>query len=779
MRLFSSPFLPSLALAGGLIFVADHAAQAQSIPSFGGPQMSFGRRDFGPRDTDRGPSRIFTPSQKGMTRDSNGAPPTREGKGLSGRPLLKSGPDVQSDSARPWKKPGREMQTDVVKRGGPKQDRETNSDALKRGRPKLDSETYGDVIKRGGQKSQRETNSDNPKGPWPKGPLQKPDRTTNGDNPRGPWTKPGKATNSDNPKGPWPKPEQATSNDNPKGPGSRPGNNTNPRPGCGGQGSGPILRSTGAGCQPPVIVVDPVPPVRPPVYDPPVRPPVIVVDPIPPGCGGQTPGTILRRAAPGCPPIIVVDPVPPVYDPPVRPPVYDPPARPPVIVVDPLPPFVPQPPTIIVDPLPPSGPPPRNVVTQEEGPAPRQRPQARRTPAATPPNFTRTLAPFPPRRDYLAAEQQLFRPAEVLVMVQGPEPDATAARLAQSFNLVVEESQAFALLEGSQMYRFSIPDNRAVEGVVAAMANSPGVSMTLPNFYHFLQGSTGKEALTLQYALPKLRVPDTQDLASGRGITVAVIDSGVDAEHPVFKRANITVFDAIDGGIKDPDQHGTAIAGIIAGRGDVNGIAPGAKILAVRAFAPERLGAAPSTTSMTLARATDIAFARGARIFNMSFAGPKDPLLLALIDAAHGKGAVFVAAAGNQGPTAPPAYPAAHSKVIAITATDEVDALYAQANRGGYVAIAAPGVDILAPVTGKGLDYLSGTSFAAAHISGIIALLMERNPKLAPDDIHEILVEAAHDLGTVGRDEDFGAGLADAYGALILAGPEMQSSINQ
>jgi subtilisin family serine protease len=173
--------------------------------------------------------------------------------------------------------------------------------------------------------------------------------------------------------------------------------------------------------------------------------------------------------------------------------------------------------------------------------------------------------------------------------------------------------------------------------------------------------------------------------------------------------------------------------------------------------------------------------AKGARVVNMSFAGPRDDLLISLIDAAYDKGIVFIAAAGNQGPTAPPAYPAAYEKVIGITATDEDDGLYAMANRGNYISVAAPGVDILVPVVGNALDYMSGTSFAAAHISGIAALLMERNPKLGPEDIRQLLLSTAHNLGQAGYNADFGAGLADAYGAVSMAvGPKVQSSsINQ
>jgi subtilisin family serine protease len=381
--------------------------------------------------------------------------------------------------------------------------------------------------------------------------------------------------------------------------------------------------------------------------------------------------------------------------------------------------------------------------------------------------FRPTTAPMPPRRN--PAPRQRFRARELLVTVQGAQPDAVAGRLARSFNLVMRESRGFALLQDRRVYRFSIRDNRGMDNLRAAIANVPGVAQTSPNYYHYLQGEMGGDAGWMQYALPKLRIPDTLELASGRGVTVAVIDSGVDIKHPALKGADIAYYDATDNTVKDPDMHGTAIAGIIAGKGDVQGIAPGVKMLAIRAFASEELGVSPTTTSLAMARAMDIAVARGAKIINMSFAGAEDPLMTSLIEAAHAKGVVCIAAAGNQGPDAPPAYPAANDKVIGITATDEKDGLYDMANRGAYVSVAAPGVDILVPVTGEALDYMSGTSFAAAHITGIVALLLERNPKLTPDQVRDILSQAAHDLGKPGQDDEFGAGLADAYGTVTRA----------
>jgi subtilisin family serine protease len=217
-----------------------------------------------------------------------------------------------------------------------------------------------------------------------------------------------------------------------------------------------------------------------------------------------------------------------------------------------------------------------------------------------------------------------------------------------------------------------------------------------------------------------------------------------------------------------PDYHGTAVAGIIRSHGLVEGAAPESKILAVRAFRAGGERAFPETTTHILITAVDWAVRNGARVLNMSFIGAHDPALQQVLHAANQKGVVVVAAAGNGGPGAPPVYPGAYRGVIAVTAVDEADRRYEHANRGSYVAVAAPGVDILAPVERGGYAYVSGTSFAAAYVSGIAALLLERDPNLDPKSVADLLATAAEDLGPVGRDDDFGAGRVDAYASLKL-----------
>jgi subtilisin family serine protease len=249
---------------------------------------------------------------------------------------------------------------------------------------------------------------------------------------------------------------------------------------------------------------------------------------------------------------------------------------------------------------------------------------------------------------------------------------------------------------------------------------------------------------------------------------VAVIDSGIDAEHPELHG---TVEDSFDpaGGDGSPHAHGTSVAGAIVAQARLTGVAPSARILAVRAFDPTS-GSAEGTT-FNILKGLEWSVAKGARVINMSFAGPQDPILARVLAAARKRGIVLIAAAGNAGPKSPPLFPASDPNVIAVTATDADDRLFQGSNRGHHVAVAAPGVNLLLPIPGGSYAMNTGTSFAAAHIAGIAALVLEREPELTPDSVRRVLLSTARDLGPAGRDKDFGAGLADAFEALrSLAG---------
>ena len=155
---------------------------------------------------------------------------------------------------------------------------------------------------------------------------------------------------------------------------------------------------------------------------------------------------------------------------------------------------------------------------------------------------------------------------------------------------------------------------------------------------------------------------------------------------------------------------------------------------------------------------------------NMSFTGPLDPLLERIITAATEKGVILVAAAGNKGRKPPRSIRQPILEVIAVTATDEKDRPYEKANHGNYINIGAPGVDIVAPALKGSYGLSSGTSMAAAHVSGVVALLLERDPNLSATQIRTILASSARKPPKPFGEEAIGAGILDAASAVGQGG---------
>jgi subtilisin family serine protease len=358
---------------------------------------------------------------------------------------------------------------------------------------------------------------------------------------------------------------------------------------------------------------------------------------------------------------------------------------------------------------------------------------------------------------------------EVLVTVARTTLDAVDDAVGRSHGLQLLERRIIPLVD-RKVLRYRIADGRPVAALLAALRTDARVFDPQPNYYyrHQQDGSPGSRGTSLQYALAKMDALRAQTLARGRGALVAVIDSGADATHPDVASAIVDSFDAVGTAATGVDPHGTAIAGIIAANEILRGVAPDARLLNVRAFAPSGPERASAATTFDLLRGIDWALARRARVLNMSFTGPRDALLERGIVAAGDRGAIIVAAAGNAGANAPAAYPAAYAPVIAVTATDFADRRYRLANQGRYIALAAPGVDIVAPSGDHAHQMLSGTSFAAAHVSGIIALMIERDPALTADAARRALTATADDLGPPGPDDQYGAGRANAFAAVRL-----------
>ena len=243
----------------------------------------------------------------------------------------------------------------------------------------------------------------------------------------------------------------------------------------------------------------------------------------------------------------------------------------------------------------------------------------------------------------------------------------------------------------------------------------------------------------------------------GDDVLVAVIDFKVDKNHPDLAGAIADEFDAV-GTPAPAHAHGTAIAGAIAANSKLVGVAPRVRLLAVRAFSGA--GESAQSTTFNILKGLDWAAAKNARIINMSFAGPADPMLQEVLARANARGIVLIAAVGNAGPNSPPLYPGAGAGVIGVTATDADDKLMPQANRGPQVAVAAPGVEILAAAPDGKYQITSGTSVAAAHVSGVAALLLATKPKLTPAQVRGNIVRSAHRIP--GTRNEVGAGVVDA-----------------
>ena len=358
---------------------------------------------------------------------------------------------------------------------------------------------------------------------------------------------------------------------------------------------------------------------------------------------------------------------------------------------------------------------------------------------------------------------------EIVAEIDGALSDAQADELARRHGLARLQSQNFPLIGGT-IGLFRVTDRRSVEAASRELATDASVRSVQPNFRYLVQDQAAvlTEGDPAQYALAKLRLPEAHTLAHGANVTIAVIDSGIDVKHPELANSIADSFDAL-GSKEGPHPHGTGIAGAIVAHARLMGSAPAARILAIRAFGVAGNGA--ESTSFVILRGLDYAAAHGAQIVNMSFAGPKDALIERAIAATAARGIVMVAASGNAGPKSPPLYPAANANVIAVSATDAQDRLFAASNRGSYIAVAAPGADIFLPAPDGKYQMTSGTSFSAAYISGVAALLLERNPAMKPDELRAILMKTARDLGAPGRDDLFGAGEADAYAAVTVVGP--------
>ena len=300
---------------------------------------------------------------------------------------------------------------------------------------------------------------------------------------------------------------------------------------------------------------------------------------------------------------------------------------------------------------------------------------------------------------------------------------------------------------------YEVPEGRPFDEVVERLRSDPRVDDAQPNrtFSGLAGADAGAEAgidpdpyARLQWSRKALGLDVLSRRASGKGVTVAVVDTGADTRHPdlepqVMKRSDLV---QAEGDSFDADQHGTAVAGLISAvagnQTGIVGVAPDARLILLKAC---RQGGGDKALclSWTIARAIDAAILDEARVINLSLTGPPDALIARLIRKADQSGVFVVAAAEAERPS----FPASMPEVIGVLASDAAGHVAAPAwsKPGGLVA--APGVEVITTVPGARYDFLSGSSLSSAHVSGLVALLLEVAPSSTPETMRVALLDGA------------------------------------
>jgi subtilisin family serine protease len=282
---------------------------------------------------------------------------------------------------------------------------------------------------------------------------------------------------------------------------------------------------------------------------------------------------------------------------------------------------------------------------------------------------------------------------------------------------------------------------------IVRLSNVPGVLWAQQNHIYQLMGNG--TALPKRFALH--HIPVMPPVAG----TIALIDSAVALSHDALRGATIRQ-EPLRANMK-PGIHGTAIASLLVGTGQVPGMARGAQLVSFAAFEEQAKGPALAQ-SRTLAKALDAAVKLKPHVLNLSFGGAADVLLARLLDAAHTRGICVAAAAGNGGKNGQVPFPASHPASLAITAVDEKLRAYEHATPGSRIDVAGVGVNLLA-ATPKGYRQMSGTSFAAAVVAGALLRSVICTGAAPMGDLRAAAAATAQDLGAPGKDAIFGAGL--------------------
>jgi hypothetical protein len=293
-----------------------------------------------------------------------------------------------------------------------------------------------------------------------------------------------------------------------------------------------------------------------------------------------------------------------------------------------------------------------------------------------------------------------------------------AARIAKNHGFILAANWPMPLL-GIDCFVMTLPTGIAPEAAAAQVSHDAEVAWSQPLQLYRAKGTpTADPLMAAQPATTQWHLAELHRVATGRGVTVAVIDSRIDVNHPDLGGQVALSQDFVGGHGVAAEQHGTAVAGVIAARAGngagIVGIAPGARLMGLRACWQQ--ATATMCDTLSLAKALHFAIDHRARVINLSLSGPHDMLLSRLVEIGLARGEMVVAAFDPS--VSDGGFPASQPGVIAV-ANDNATNLPARI----YLA---PGRDIPTTAPGGGWTLVDGTSYAAAHVSGLLALMNER-----------------------------------------------------
>lgn len=359
--------------------------------------------------------------------------------------------------------------------------------------------------------------------------------------------------------------------------------------------------------------------------------------------------------------------------------------------------------------------------------------------------------PVPPPRPTAPATSdadpatQTYEPGELLLVSANMADAQSAARQLQRYQLQVKSRQQLDNL-GLVISVFRLPPGTDVPALVAQLQTElPDLNLDTNQRYQLLNARR-------EYGQMMIGWPEPLGTCAGE-FRIGMLDTPVADTHPALRDTDLVRRNFVRGESASA-VHGTAVASLLIGKpGSLTpGMLPGSKLFAAEVFRQrgDPANAITDTTTDTLLAALDWLASENVQAINLSLGGERNRVFELALAQLLERNIRLVAAAGNQGPEAPPVFPAAQPGVIAVTAVDVAEQVYPDANRGEYIDLAAPGVDVWAADGATAGRYHSGTSFASPFVTAALLLADAKGIDL---------LETVKDLGSEGRDDQFGWGL--------------------